>query len=298
MYGFRDEFQYHECDYCSTLQIIDPPSSLDKYYPSDYYSFSEAGGLLSATYNFGSHLGGLPLKLSSIGILSFFTRAILSGFLGSFPKELLGLPSDSRILDVGCGSGDFLRIMRLAGFGNLVGIDPYLAKALNENGIQLMISDILHTEGYYDLILFNHSFEHVPNPQPVIRRVGDLLRENGLCVIQTPVVPSYAWMSHRENWVQLDAPRHFFIPSIDGIRILLGRFGLKVVNVRWNSTEFQFWGSEQYFHDIPLRSSESYAFGPRKSMFKRSQIHKFRRMAAKLNKEGGGDQAAIIIRKE
>lgn len=299
MFGFGEEFRYHECDHCSTLQILDPPGSLDKYYPSNYYSYNEGetDGLLSATYKFVSHFGESPLKELSIRIVNSCTRADLSGALARFPKELLDLPFDSRILDVGCGSGISLRTLQMAGFRNLVGIDPYMTKPLDENGIQLMKSDIFHTEGSYDLILFNHSFEHIPNPNLVLRRVGDLLRGNGLCIIQAPIVPSYAWMTYRENWVQLDAPRHLFIPSLDGIGILSRRLGLKVVNARWDSTEFQFWGSEQNAHDIALRSSESFAFGLRKSMFTQSQIHKYRRMSAKLNDEGRGDQAVIVIRK-
>ena len=297
MFGLRDEFHYHECDYCSTLQIIDPPSSLDKYYPSDYYSLSEAGGLFSAAYNFGMRVGGLPSKLSSVGILNSFARAILPGFSGNFPKELLDLPSDSRILDVGCGSGVFLRTLQIAGFRNLVGIDPYLSRPSDENDIRLMKSDILHTEGSYDLIRFGHSFEHIPIPQQIMRRVGELLSTRGLCIIQVPIVPSYAWTTYRGNWVQLDAPRHLFVPSLSGIGILAERLGFNLVNVRWNSTEFQFWGSEQYVRDTPLMSRESYVFGPRKSMFTRSQIRRYRRMAAKLNNDGRGDQAIIIIGK-
>lgn len=297
MFGLREEFHYHECDCCSTLQIMDPPRSLSRYYPPDYYSFNETSRLFSAAYDFGSQLGRLSSKLSPFALLNYITRAILTGLPVGLPKELVSFPSDSRILDVGCGSGHFLRILRMTGFRNLVGIDPYMTKPLNEIGIQLMISDIYNTEGPYDLILFNHSFEHIPNPRLVISRVGDLLRENGLCIIQSPVVPSYAWTTYRENWVQLDAPRHLFIPSPKGIEIVSRRFGLKVADVRWNSTEFQFWGSEQYVHDVPLSSSESVSFHPRKGMFRPAQVREYRRMAAKLNKEGRGDQAVITIRK-
>ena len=298
MFGLGEEFRYHECDSCSTLQIMDPPSSLDKYYPTDYYSYSEAGGLLSAAYKLSTQLGELPSKPLSMRVINFCVRAILSGVLTSFPKELLDLPCDSRILDVGCGSGSFLRALRMAGFRYLVGIDPYLSKPLDENGVRLMKSDIFHAEGSYDLILFNHSFEHIPTPKLVMSRAKDLLRAGGLCIIQVPVVPSHAWAIYRENWVQLDAPRHLFIPSIDGIEILSKRLGLKVVNARRNSTELQFWGSEQYVRDTPLMSSESYVYGLRRSMFTRSQIRRYHRMAAKLNNEGSGDQVVIIMRKE
>jgi hypothetical protein len=41
MFGFRDEFTYFECSKCGCLQIAEIPINMEKYYPSNYYSFQK-----------------------------------------------------------------------------------------------------------------------------------------------------------------------------------------------------------------------------------------------------------------
>src|SRR5256885_2327700 len=66
-------------------------------------------------------------------------------------------------------------------------------------------------DGSWNMVMFNHSFEHLPEPVQVLRRVARLLSPDGVCVIRIPVAGSYAWRRYREDWVQLDAPRHLFL---------------------------------------------------------------------------------------
>jgi hypothetical protein len=98
--------------------------------------------------------------------------------------------------------------------------------------------------------------------------------------------------------VQLDAPRHLFIHSVKSMETLAAQAGLRVAEVAWDSTEFQFWGSEQYLRDIPLRADASYATRPEKSIFSARQIADFRTKAAELNALGRGDQAAFFLVKQ
>ena len=41
MFGFRDKFTYVECLKCGCLQIVEIPNNIEKYYPSNYYSFNK-----------------------------------------------------------------------------------------------------------------------------------------------------------------------------------------------------------------------------------------------------------------
>ena len=67
-----------------------------------------------------------------------------------------------------------------------------------------------------------------------------------------PIVPCYAFEKYQENWVQIDAPRHMIIHSIKSINFLIKEYKLKLLDIKYDSDEFQFWGSIQYKNNIPL----------------------------------------------
>ena len=41
MFGTRDEFEYFECNQCGSLQRLSQVADEGKFYPPNYYSFSE-----------------------------------------------------------------------------------------------------------------------------------------------------------------------------------------------------------------------------------------------------------------
>ena len=69
----------------------------------------------------------------------------------------------------------------------------------------------------------------------------------------------------------------------------------KIKEIVYDSNEFQFWGSQQYLEDIPLMAENSYGKNPAKSIFTKTQIEDYKKMADKLNRESQGDQAAIYM---
>lgn len=91
--------------------------------------------------------------------------------------------------------------------------------------------------------MFHHSFEHISDPLEALETVRSLLAPNGRCLIRVPVV-SWARNEYGANWVQIDAPRHFFLHTEKSMEILAEKVGLEITRVEYDSTEFQFWGSE------------------------------------------------------
>ena len=75
-------------------------------------------------------------------------------------------------------------------------------------------------------------------------------------MIRVPV-PGFAWREYGVDWVGLDPPRHLHIVSPEGMRRLAEAHGLSIVASYWDSWSLQFWGSEQYEADIPLRDPYS-----------------------------------------
>lgn len=299
MFGIKEEFNYLECGSCGCLQIVDKLDDLSKYYPTNYYSYDA------------------PSEKNKVnGIVQFLARlrdkyAVLDkGFLGkliynSKPETTLRMLSevpvklDSSILDVGCGSGKLLVRLKNLHFTNLLGVDPFIEKDIQySSGLKIIKKFLQDIIGTWDLIMFHHSFEHMDNPQETLNTVSSLLKKDGTCIIRIPTTSSYAWKHYRENWVQLDAPRHYFLHSIESMNIMVEKAGLVVDKVIYDSNALQFWGSEQYVKDIPLKDEKSYGTNPSESMFTSVQIEDFNKRSLELNEQNQGDACGFILRKK
>lgn len=289
MLGTGEPFVYFQCERCKCLQIAEIPADMGKYYPRDYYSFSASSRDRTdnpAVQWFRKLRNRCSVSNPGIGsrvIRSLFPNRKLLPLLG------LGLDHDSRILDVGCGSGWRLYALREAGFHNTLGIDPFINNDLAyANGLQVLKRTVNEVEGSWDVVMFHHSLEHIPDQAAALRAAAGLLRPGGTCLIRVPVVSSYAWEFYREHWYQIDAPRHFYLHSYESMGLLAEQCGLKLRSTECDSTLDQFRASELYKRG--LRSLKEAGFS-------RSQKSEWKRRAAELNREGRGDQAVVYLQK-
>ena len=145
--------------------------------------------------------------------------------------------------------------------------------------------------------MFHHSLEHIANPHEHLLTVCQLLEPNGAVLIRIPIAGTFAWKHYHINWVQLDAPRHLFLPTVRAMHLLAQQCGFEVFKTEFDSTAFQFWGSEQYLRDIPLSDKRSYSISPKQSIFSDSDIQTFEARAKLLNTKSQGDQACFYLRK-
>ena len=107
-------------------------------------------------------------------------------------------------------------------------------------------------------------------------------------MIRVPIASSYAWEFYREHWYQIDAPRHFYLHSLSSMGLLAEQSGLAVHEVVYDSTVDQFRTSEMYRRGV--RSLKDAGFS-------KAQVRAWNRSAARLNREGRGDQAVFYLRK-
>ncbi len=293
MFGRRDEFVYFDCIHCGCVQIQEPPVNLAQYYPDNYYSFRKQGAVTRflkrcwARYSYdGSNLLG-----RMAAVLMGKNEAVES-------VARAGIKLDAAILDVGCGSGDLLRLLHSLGFSNLTGVDPFLeADLTTPEGIRIWKKDLAQLAGEFDVIMLHHSFEHMTTPVEILANIARLLKPGGLAIIRVPVAGSFAWKHYGVNWVQLDPPRHIFLPSVKSIQWLATHSGLQLGKVIHESSDFQFRGSEQYVRDIPLIDKRSYAANPWRHYFPTNTIREYRARAAELNRKGEGDSACFYLHK-
>ncbi len=283
MFQTGENFVYLECARCRSLCLREIPVSLASYYdPAEYYS------LRTRQYAFDHPVFlRAPLQMFSRLLTRFY---LLTGVgKGVAWTRAARMRIDDRILDLGCGSGDKLARLRVLGFPNLLGVDPYLAKATTRQGVQLLSQDYSEVEGMFDWVVMNHSFEHIPDTDDALKSVLGVLAESGRLLIRTPVAGTLAWRTYGADWVQIDAPRHINIFTLEGLRSLLQRHGLEIERVFYDSFEFQFWGSEL------VRSGRTYRTGP--IDFERSQLRSWRRQSRRLNRSHDGDQVGVVARR-
>jgi len=299
MFGLGEIFTYFQCSNCQCLQISNIPEDMSKYYTSHYYSFSRGKKKLQIT-----RLKKNVKKL--VNKYAVFNEGMIGKLLYTvFPEpsmrclSKIPIGKGKRILEIGSGDGGFLLDLAEIGFTNLVGIDPYIEEDIWFNDkVSVFKKTIEDVSGKWDIIIFHHSFEHCEDPETVLRHVSHLLDFDGICIIRAPIVSSFAWEHYGTDWVQIDAPRHVFIPSIRSMELLAEEANLQLIDVEYDSTAFQFWGSEQYRNDIPLFSDSSYLVSPRKSMFRYVDIYLFKKRAKQLNLEKQGDQVIIYFKKD
>lgn len=295
-FGFRDTFQYFQCEQCECLQITEVPANIAHYYPSDYYSHDR---LPTDQLNVLIGLAKDMKEQHGIEGLDFIKQVLIpANLLASIPslcKTSIGI--DSKILDVGCGEGMLLYILANIGFEHTLGIDPFIKGNLHySNGLKVLKQAIFELEQTFDLIMFHHSFEHMEYPFQILEKVKQLLNPGGQCLLRIPICSSYAWEHYREDWVNLDPPRHFYLYSHKSLAILFEQSGFEIIQSDYDSTDFQFWGSEQYKQDIPLMAENSYFQYPDKANFTSQDILHFKSKASQLNREKRGDYLVLWLK--
>jgi len=304
MFGTGKSYPYLLCSVCGCLQIEQVEENNENLYPASYYSFN--------TYNVSNIVKNVKQFMVRCSVAKALGQSSIINSLFSVNNRSAGARSlkgkisyDSAILDMGCGDGGLIDALDWCGYRNLTGIDPFLNKDVEKGNYKLLKTSIENLEGeeIFDVIMLHHSFEHVANPFEVIRHIKRLLKKDGLCIIRIPVSDSYAFDLYKENWVQLDAPRHIFLHTNKSMKVVTERNDLQVVEIVNDSLEFQFIGSEQYKNGISLSASQSYYLPPYKKLFfnkkhpfSKPEITNYKKKATSLNLEGKGDQRVYYIK--
>ena len=285
MFGTNEEFEYLECLDCGLIQIKDIPTDMSKYYGVGYYSLNKVDTKTANSKSFKRQVNELKKNV----LEDVVEPESYGSAFGS-----LKIDYNARILDVGCGSGDFLYRLTEVGYKNLHGVDPFLIESIEyENGVRVFKKDFMDLNERYDLVMLNHSFEHMPNPVQALEKLKHLINRDGKILIRIPV-KGYSWFVYNDYFFGLDAPRHFFIHSIDSFKILSKKCGLTVESVFFDSVWDYLGQSEKYLLGLTYKDK------PYKGFFERLDYLKLRKklkfINKELNKKSFGDQAAFILK--
>ncbi|MFC7666664.1 class I SAM-dependent methyltransferase [Hymenobacter humi] len=191
----HESFAIVQCAGCS-FQFTNPrPDEADigRYYESDDYVSHNSGaaGLVNRAYK----------------VARFFTMRRKVGLLTKFA------PRRGKLLDYGCGTGNFLAAAKSAGW-DVAGFEPNarareeasqrLGQPIGQDGLGAL------EPGTFDAITLWHVLEHVHTLNETLAQLAALLKPDGVMLIAVPNVESLDAQHYRELWAAYDVPRHLY----------------------------------------------------------------------------------------
>lgn len=213
--GLPGEFPVVRCTHCQFVFLNPRPtsSSLPAWYPDVYYP-----------------VGGGAETPEAIDV----ARGLLQRVESAQPGQPLS------ILDVGCGTGLFLKFARDAGY-QVRGIE--LSQSAVTYGQQVYglpietgtIESADLPENSFDVITMWHVLEHLADPVGALERITDLLKQGGLLLFGVPNIESYEAKLFGRRWFSLDAPRHLGHFSPQTAKRAVEEAGLNVERVEHSS---------------------------------------------------------------
>ena len=140
------------------------------------------------------------------------------------------------LLDIGCGTGDFLATAQKAGW-EIQGVEPDAgARVIANKKTSNSVKDVEALEDFanasFDVITLWHVLEHLPNLDEQIKILDKLLKPEGTLILAVPNFKSYDATHYKEFWAAYDVPRHFWHFSQDTISKLFSEVGMCVVQTK------------------------------------------------------------------
>ena len=212
----------------SDLLITHPQpalSQLPTYYESDEY-ISHTDGNRTFIEKVYQVIKGIAIK-KKVGLVSHWIQ------------------EGDHLLDVGCGTGDFLRAC-VSNKWNVLGIEPNnSARELAEQKLSVKRGSTLFSSleelleknsskqltGKFSVITLWHVLEHVPEPDVYLNRLKKLLHPNGRIILALPNYKSHDAIHYGNFWAAYDLPRHLFHFSRKSVSFFAGKVNMAVENI-------------------------------------------------------------------
>ncbi len=176
-------------------------------------------------------------KKTDWGILTgFYNRAMAKHDRAkdAIVRRFVALGPGSEVLDVGCGAGTFLRLMREQYGARTTGVDfKDLSGRPGFESIDFRCG-LFYEQDFagrrFHLVTMWHFLEHDYDPPRTLRTARDLLAPDGRLVVEVPRLDSVSFRLFRARWPGLQAPQHTALYTKKSLLEMVGRAGLAVVD--------------------------------------------------------------------
>ena len=213
MFELPGIFSVVQCQKCSTAFLFPMLSQkqVSPYYPSKkYYAYDVQGKksffAMLRTYLIRANTQSTPLNK----ILTMLLPQV-----PAIPYPITG----GKILDVGCGVGDTLMVLKELGWETFgIDIDEATVAIAKKRGVDHVRVGAYQTiakypDNFFDAIRLYHVIEHLDDPMRCLRLIRRKLKTGGQLIIGTPNVESVMARIFGTYWYNLDVPRHLVLFS-------------------------------------------------------------------------------------
>jgi 2-polyprenyl-3-methyl-5-hydroxy-6-metoxy-1,4-benzoquinol methylase len=143
--------------------------------------------------------------------------------------------SGRKLLDIGCGTGDFITLCKKSGW-DVLGVEPnqkprefairnHQVDVIDEPGLAII------TEPSFDVITLWHVLEHVYRLEERMVKIKQILKKNGTLVIAVPNSNSWDAKHYKKFWAAYDLPRHIYHFSSNTMLLLANNFGFSIEEI-------------------------------------------------------------------
>lgn len=139
-------------------------------------------------------------------------------------------PQKGSLLDIGAGTGDFLKTAKHSGW-EIHGVEPNekAGKLAQQKGVFLNKKTEVLPDSKFDVITMWHVLEHVPDLEKQLTELSRLLKKDGVLLIAVPNFKSYDATYYKEFWAAYDVPRHLWHFSKTSISKIFDAFNFDLV---------------------------------------------------------------------
>lgn len=210
----REAFLLLECTHCELLITQPQPteSELEKYYQFEEY--------VSHTSKGNNVINRIYL------LVRRYTLSQKLNLINTYSEK-------GRLLDVGCGTGNFMAHCIKYGW-NAEGVEPSSTARHIAGALQSRIYPTLeaHVETGYNAITLWHVLEHLPHLNESIDQLKAKLANNGTLYIAVPNYQCYDAGHYQEYWAAYDLPRHLWHFSKNAVKKLLEKKRLDIIDIK------------------------------------------------------------------
>ena len=146
-------------------------------------------------------------------------------YIRHLPKAKPGV----RLLDIGCGNGNFLRIASIFGY-EVMGLemDGAAVTAARTLGFDIVEGAFPETElpgGAFNYVTLSHVLEHLHDPVAGIQEIYRVLAGGGRVWLQLPNIDARGHALYGSAWRGLEPPRHLVLPTLGALKEILKSVG-------------------------------------------------------------------------